>query len=97
MATSSFTIAQTSGATPSPCVTQEQLKRILTAQGYTDIRLSDVSQSMTHAHPDISCRSEPASAATTPTHRGWNGTAMKNGKLRNIYVDAAGRITTTTE
>lgn len=91
---SSFAIAQTAGETTPPCVNQEQLNNILKAQGYSDIKLSEVSPSAGKPRPDISCRSDPANAAATPTHNGWNGTAMKDGKLHNIYVDAAGRVTT---
>jgi hypothetical protein len=89
---STFALAQTSTA-DQPCVTQEQLVNKLKSLGYGDIKLSDVSPSASNPHPEISCRTPEAAAATTATHRGWNGTATKDGKQHNIYVDAVGRVT----
>jgi hypothetical protein len=91
---SPLALAQTTGTTTPPCVTQEQLNGLLKAQGYTDIKLSEVSPTSAQPRPDISCRTPESQAAVTATHKGWNGTAMKDGKLQNIYVDAAGRVST---
>lgn len=90
---STFAVAQGNVPSAAPCVSQAQLMDALAKDGYTDIKLSEVQPNVGVPHPDVSCRSNPADAATTATHKGWNGTATKGGKVYNIYVDATGKVT----
>lgn len=60
----------------------EQLK----SQGYSDILLSDSVPNISTPQPQYT--NPTTDLANTPVHRGWNGTAYKDGKLYNIYVGA---------
>ena len=91
MGAPSLVLAADAGTSEVPrCFTQQQLIDVLKSQGYSDIKLSE-SQGY---HAEISCRTPEDQAGVTRTHSGWNGTAMKDGKQHNVYVDAIGRVTT---
>lgn len=64
---------------------QAQLVAQLRAQGYTHIRMSDSMPNCMTPRPDLT---RPTSDLEhTPVHKGWNGTAMKNGNLVSIFAD----------
>lgn len=74
-----------------------QLIQQLQAQGYADIKLTPLSPNLFDPrpelmHPDLTFTSAKDDAARdTPIHAGWNGTAVKNGTMFEVYVDRAPR------
>lgn len=64
---------------------QAQLISQLGSEGYSDIQLSSLTPNMANPQPQYT---SPAIApGTTPVHTGWNGTAYKNGKRYDVYVN----------
>ena len=64
-----------------------QLIEHLQSEGYTDVRLSSQQPTPSTPHPEISAGLTREAAAWTPVHQGWTGTAVKDGRTVNIYVD----------
>lgn len=65
---------------------QAQLVKQLQGAGYSDVELSDSLPNIATPQPQLT--NPTTDLVNTPVHKGWNGTAYKNGKLYNIYVDA---------
>ncbi len=65
---------------------QAQLAETLRSQGYSDIRLSEVAATPATPHPErISSLTDHPEKV--PVHSGWNGVAVKNGQVVQVYVD----------
>ncbi len=67
-------------------ISQAQLQRQLELLGYGNIKLSPIYPTPSNPHPELSATmtSDPA---FTPVHRGWNGSAMKEGRTLNVRVE----------
>jgi hypothetical protein len=61
----------------------------LHAAGYTDIWLTTERPTSFTPRPEISARLDPDDpvAQSTPVVTGWNGTAHKDGRTVDVYVD----------
>ena len=74
-----------------------QLIRLLQSQGYADIKVTPLSPNSFDPrpelmHPDLTFTSAADDAARdTAIHAGWNGTAVKNGRMVEVYVDRVPR------
>ena len=66
-----------------------QLIDQLHADGYTDVWLTTERPTSFTPRPEISARldADDPVAQTTPVLPGWNGTARKDGRTVDIYVD----------
>ncbi|MCB5945625.1 hypothetical protein [Acidocella sp. KAb 2-4] len=79
------------GPTPSVKVpaagleSQAQLATQLQAEGYSNVTLSAAAPSLADPHPELN-PTETSAPAQTPVHAGWNGTAVKDGKIVQVYV-----------
>ncbi len=77
--------------------TYAQLIRQLRSQGYGDITLTPLSPNLFDprpelTHPDLDFVSPAdAGAGETQVHPGWNGTAARDGRSVDVYVDRAPR------
>jgi hypothetical protein len=76
---------------------EAQLIRALQADGFTDITVTPLQPNGFDPrpelqHPDLTA-SSPADprAQGTPIHFGWNGTAVKDGRAVQVYVERAER------
>jgi hypothetical protein len=65
---------------------QSQLAERLRALGYGDIVLSSVYASPANPHPEIYPWAT-AHPEQTPVHDGWNGIAVKDGQMVQVYAD----------
>ncbi len=78
-------------AVPGP-ESEAQLIEQLQARGFAGIKVTDVSPTFWDARPDylhgFTSATDPAAQAAA-VHQGWNGTAMKDGRVYNVYVDTA--------
>lgn len=65
---------------------QAQLADQLRAQGYMDVVMSAIYPSPAIPNPErnSTLTSHPEQ---TPVHEGWNGVAVRNGQLVQVYVD----------
>jgi hypothetical protein len=90
---SPLALAQTSG-TSEPCFTQAQVIRQLESQGYSNIRLSELSPKLDRPRPDLSARTPAADAEFTTTHPGWNGKAVINGWTYDVILDRMRYVST---
>ena len=63
---------------------QAQLAAQLQSQGFTKIQLSAFLPNMINPRPDITMPTKDL--ASTVVHKGWNGTAYKDGKAYQVYV-----------
>jgi hypothetical protein len=63
----------------------------LHAAGYTDVWLTTERPTSFTPRPEISARLDPDDpvAQSTPVLTGWNGTAHKDGRTVDVYVDPA--------
>jgi len=70
-------------------MTEAQLIERLEAEGYTEIWLSTERPTEFTPRPEISARlnSDDPVAQSTPALPGWNGTARKDGRTLDVYVD----------
>jgi hypothetical protein len=70
-------------------MTDAQLIEKLQAEGYTDIWLTTERPTEFTPRPEISARLNPDDpvAQSTPALPGWNGTARKDGRTVDVYVD----------
>ncbi|WP_298214807.1 hypothetical protein [Acidocella sp.] len=68
-------------------MSQADVAKQLKQMGYTNIRLSPYSPTTVVPCPQLSHPTPTSDLAKTPAHRGWNGTAEKNGDTANVYVD----------
>jgi hypothetical protein len=61
----------------------------LHAAGYTDVWLTTERPTSFTPRPEISARLDPDDpvAQSTPVLIGWNGTARKDGRTVDVYVD----------
>jgi len=61
----------------------------LHAAGYTDVWLTTERPTSFTPRPEISARLDPDDpvAQSTPVLTGWNGTAHKDGRTVDVYVD----------
>ncbi len=72
-----------------------QLIELLQSQGYGDVKVTPLSPNVFDPrpelmHPDLTFTSpDNEDAQDTPIHFGWNGTAVKDGKTFEVYVDRA--------
>lgn len=66
--------------------TQAQLADRLRAQGYSGVVMSSTPASPANPHPEANptLTSHPEQ---TPVHAGWNGIAVKDGELVQVYAD----------
>jgi hypothetical protein len=64
-----------------------QLIERLQSQGYTDVKLTSERPTTFTPHPELSAGLSSDEAAATPVHQGWNGTAVRDGRTVDIYVD----------
>jgi hypothetical protein len=67
-----------------------QLIRQLQAQGYTDIKISEDYPNVLDPRPEIRhgySSPDDQDAKVTPYHYGWMGTALKDGRRVDVYVD----------
>jgi hypothetical protein len=64
-----------------------QLAEQLRAAGYTDIKLTSERPTQFTPRPEISAAVSEGEAPATAAHPGWNGTALKDGRTVDIYVD----------
>jgi hypothetical protein len=64
---------------------QAQLAEQLHALGYSDVILSSTYPSPANPHPELNptLTSHPEQ---TPVHAGWNGIAVKDGQLVQVYA-----------
>jgi hypothetical protein len=91
--------------TPTPMVhlamsgatSDAQLIQQLQRQGYSDIKVTPLSPNIFDPRPELlhtdltySSPDDPK-AQDTPIHFGWNGTADRNGRTFEVYVDATQR------
>jgi hypothetical protein len=71
---------------------EAQLIRELQAQGYDDVRVTELLPNRFDEHPELMqgfrSADDPAAQAT-PVHPGWNGTAAKGREIYNVYVTPA--------
>ncbi len=65
---------------------QSQLAEMLRSQGYSDIHLSAVAATPATPHPELisSLTDHPEKV---PVRSGWNGVAVKDGQVVQVYVD----------
>ncbi len=65
---------------------QAQLADQLRAQGYANVVLSSTYPSPADPHPELNptLTSRPDQV---PVHAGWNGVAVKDGQIVQVYVD----------
>ncbi len=70
--------------------TQAQLASRLRAQGYTDVVLSSTYPSPANPHPEAN-PTLTGHPEQTPVHSGWNGVAVKDGQLVQVYADFSGK------
>ncbi|MGO8915424.1 MAG: hypothetical protein ACLQJR_05900 [Stellaceae bacterium] len=76
---------------------EAQLIQQLQAQGFSDFKVTPLSPNRFDPrpelmHPDLTVTSAADERAqNTPVHAGWNGTAVKNAKTVEVYVDRAPR------
>ncbi len=81
----------------SATATYAQLIRQLQSQDYADIKVTPLSPNLFDPrpelmHPDLAFTSADNEAAQdTPIHFGWNGTAVRDGRRFEVYVDRAPR------
>ena len=70
-------------------MTEATLIETLQAEGYTDIWLTTERPTQFTPRPEISARLNPDDpvAQSTPVLNGWNGTASKDGRTVDVYVD----------
>jgi hypothetical protein len=68
---------------------EAQLIDRLHAEGYTDVWLTTERPTSFTPRPEISARLDPDDpvAQSTPVLAGWNGTARKDGRTVDVYVD----------
>jgi hypothetical protein len=69
---------------------EAQLMRQLGSQGYHDVKLSPNDPNVFDPHPELMhgvTSPDDPEAQITAVHIGWNGTAVKNGEIANVYVD----------
>jgi hypothetical protein len=68
---------------------EAQLIDQLHAEGYTDVWLTTERPTSFTPRPDISAPLDPDDpvAQSTPVMAGWNGTARKDGRTVDVYVD----------
>jgi hypothetical protein len=90
---SPLTLAQTSG-TSEPCFTQGQVIRQLESQGYSNIRLSEISPTPDQPHPELNWRTPVSDAEFTTTHQGWNGKATIEGRTYDVILDRMRYVST---
>ena len=64
---------------------QAQLADQLRQEGYSQIRMSAYEPASTDPRPDLTMPN--ADPAQTSVHTGWNGTAVRDGSVMNIYVN----------
>ena len=66
-----------------------QLIDRLHAEGYTEVWLTTERPTSFTPRPEISARLDPDDpvAQSTPVLPGWNGTARKDGRTVDVYVD----------
>jgi len=65
---------------------QAHLAQSLSAMGYSDIALTTVAADPTHPHPELNPEFT-ADPQDTPVRSGWNGVAVKDGKIVQVYAD----------
>lgn len=81
----------------SATATYAQLIRQLQSQDYADIKVTPLSPNRFDPrpelmHPDLTFVSaDDETAQATPIHFGWNGTAVRDGRRFEVYVDRAPR------
>lgn len=63
---------------------QAQIASQLVQEGFTDITLSSRVPNMLNPQPQLTNPTKDLDK--TPAHKGWNGTAYKDGKLYDVYV-----------
>jgi hypothetical protein len=71
---------------------EAQLVAQLQALGYRDIRVTGFQPNEIDRRPELShgfTSADDEDAQVTPVHFGWNGTALKDGRWVDIYVDRA--------
>ena len=70
---------------------QAQLADRLRAQGYTNVILSSTPASPANPYPqnNSTLTSHPEQ---TPVHAGWNGVAMKEGQIVQVYAERLGNV-----
>jgi hypothetical protein len=68
---------------------EAQLIERLHAEGFTDVWLTTERPTSFTPRPEISARLDPDDpvAQSTPVMPGWNGTARKDGRTVDVYVD----------
>jgi hypothetical protein len=66
-----------------------QLIEQLRGQGYSDVKVTALRPSLSSPRPELvhGLGAGDDEANTTPVHQGWNGTAVKDGRTVDIYVD----------
>jgi hypothetical protein len=80
------TTAPTVHVTVSGVESQARLAEILRGQGYGDIVLADTAPTFAAPHPELNSQ-RIAHPEITPVREGWNGVAVKDGKVIEIYAD----------
>ena len=70
-------------------MSEGELIEKLQAEGYTDVWLTTERPTAFTPRPEISARLSPDDpvAQSTPVLLGWNGTARKDGRTVDVYVD----------
>ncbi|MDR3506164.1 MAG: hypothetical protein P4L52_07955 [Acidocella sp.] len=64
---------------------QAQLAKQLQAEGYSNILLAAITATRMNPHPELN--PSETNIAGTPVRPGWNGTAVKDGKTYDVYVN----------
>lgn len=77
-------------------MSEAQIIKRLEARGYSNVKLTPLQPNAIDQRPEQqnnSGSSAPnAHPQEYPAHVGWNGTASRNGRPVNIYVDPQGKI-----
>ena len=71
---------------------EAQLIARLQSSGYTDIRVTPLHPNGMDRRPELMyafSSADDEEAQVTPVHFGWNGTAVKDGRIVDVYVDRA--------
>ena len=71
---------------------EAQLITELRSLGYSNIRVTDLRHNGMDRRPELMqafSSADEEEAQVTPLHFGWNGTAVKDGRTVDVYVDRA--------
>lgn len=88
-------ISGSAHVTVNAVTSQADLAKQLEKMGYTNIRLTPVRPTDVDPRPDLTdctAQGSPVNSPVVPCHSGWNGTAVRDGKLVNIMVTQQGEV-----